>query len=171
MLRDLDKRLIEKEMKIHNVAFADEIEFLTVEFVKKLLKDYDVLELTTHYYDSDPYECEVCSYWEDEESELCCHNCPYYIDWMKNDEVRLRNVTWIDVEGPGIWDMTQEKCNSIASEVLKNAYWGLIFPEHNIDYTSRVWKIESPSADLIDIYIYLRDVKGYDTWIVFKKKG
>lgn len=173
MLRDLDKRLIEEEMKHHNVAFADEID-ITIEVAEKLLKEYDVFELTDHYYDGDPYECEVCPKLngEDEKMSIRCTECPYFKEWRKNEEVRLRRLTWVEVEGPGTWDMTQKECNTKASNILKEIYWNTKFPEYGaIDCNSRVWRVNSLHEDFINLFIYTRDVKGRDTWIVFKKKG
>ena len=54
-----DVKLIEKEMERTNTPYIEELE-LSQEYIDDLVSCHFCYEMTEHYYDSSPDECEEC---------------------------------------------------------------------------------------------------------------
>ena len=72
---------------------------------------------------------------------------------------------WIDVEGPGIWNMTQEEVNKRGIKTFKNE----ILQDN--DFEIRTFYYQPPDDKYFNIFWYNRDRQRFDYWFVFKKKA
>lgn len=160
MLTEMDKRLIQKEQEDeHFKCFEPLLPLLhpscPVKTIEELFANYHIHETTQHWYDSDPNECHNCKRRE-------CRNCTIWKKW-EYSEKRLSFNNWIDVYGPGIWDMSQEESDKQAEGILTEAI-------KNINNAERLF-FTQPKDDKNYFYIfyYNRDRKFCDWWFIFKK--
>lgn len=128
------------------------------------LKEYNVKEISEHFYDSSPPECQTCdiAQMEKEYGPYPCSACPYLEVWRQTEDC-LTKLTWIDVWGPELWDMTQEQTNEMYDHMIVDLL-------EEIDLTDRVYLFTLKGSTNIMIYIYLRDIKSYDYGFVLEKK-
>ena len=174
MLTELDKKLIAKEeerfpfMKLKPLLDDSNL----IKSIEDLFEQYEIQEITQHWYDSEPKDetgysiCEKC---EVSSNPRCNKNCNIWNNWEKSEQ-QLSFNNWIDVYGPGIWDMTQEESDEQAKNILSNALTKgenlerLFFSENNT-------KKEKQTYHFYDIFYYNRDRKYYDWWFVFRRKN
>ena len=163
MLTEMDKRLIAKEEKRFShieklVPLFDSSN--PIKSIEELFKNYNVQETTQHWYDSSPrfddISCDLC---EDKK----CNDCEAWEKW-NGSEKQLSFNNWIDVYGPGIWDMSQEECDEQAKEILTKT----LSKGENIE---RLFFVKSTKeSEYYNIFYYNRDRKYFDWWFVFKRK-
>lgn len=166
MLRDIDKELIEQESHRFDTKTIKRwlkplIDCDIVKSLEDLLKDYNLHEFTIHWYDSSPkfdnISCDLC------EKDISCSECKIWKEWNFSKE-QLSFNNWIDVEGPGIWGMTQEECNNRAKEDLEKIC-------EDEDFPIRTFYYQPSDKDYFHIFYYNRDREHCDYWFVFKKKA
>lgn len=125
------------------------------------LKEYNVKEISEHWYDSSPPECKTCHFQVSKE-ERPCDNCKFLTMWETSEEC-LSKLTWIDLWEPGLWNMTQEQINEMYDYMIVDLL-------EEIDLTDRVYLFTLKGSTNIMIYIYLRDIKSCDYGFVLEKK-
>lgn len=162
MLTEMDKRLIIKEEK--RFPSIDKLlplldESNPVKNIEELFKNYQVHEITQHWYDGGPrfmrIQCDLC---EDKD----CDNCKIWHEWVGSEE-QLSYNNWIDVSGPGIWEMTQEECNLQAKQILSEA----LTKKENIE---RLFFVKPKEEnEYYSIFYYNRDRLVYDWWFIFRR--
>ena len=166
MLRELDLKLIKKES--HRFDTKEVKAWLLpldmcpyVRGLKELFDKYNLHEFTIHWYDSSPkfnnISCDLC------EKYIPCPRCEIWKKWNFSKE-QLSFNSWTDVEGPGIWDMSQEQCNKRAKERLE-----IICGEK--DSSIRTFYYQTPDKNYFYIFYYNRDKEHFDYWFVFEKKA
>lgn len=124
MLREMDYRLIESEMKRHNVEYIEELE-LTYDYILELFKHYDVSEYTNHFYDRMPDQCDECE-------EDSCDGCNVYKDYCGTED-QLSCESWVDVWGAGIWGESQQDVNNRVKAILLDILY------NDDDKMDRLW--------------------------------
>ena len=83
----------------------------------RIFAKYDVSELTEHYYDRPCPACEDCDPNAEKELEECV-KCKEFRKWEFSHE-QLTFNNWIDVYGPGFWDMNQYDANKMAEDLIE----------------------------------------------------
>lgn len=150
MLRDMDYRLIESEMKRHNVEYIEEME-LTYNYIMELFKHYDVHEYTSHFYDGMPDQCDECE-------KDSCDSCNVYKDYCGTED-QLSRETWVDVWGAGIWGESQRSVNNRVKAILLDILY------NDDDKMDRLWI--NKENNYVNLFYYNRD-RHSDNWFVFK---
>ena len=128
------------------------------------LKEYDIKEISEHWYDSEPPECQTCDIhaMEREYGKYPCGNCPYWKHWSQTENC-LTKLTWIDICEPEDDGYTQKEVNEIYDHMVVDLL-------ESIDLVGRVYIVSlSKSTDIL-IYIYARDEKSCDYGFVLEKK-
>lgn len=167
MLTELDKKLIEQES--HRFDTKNEKHWLKplidcdiVKSLEDLLENYNLYEFTMHWYDSSPrfdkISCDFC------EDIRACDECQIWEDWNGSEE-QLTFNSWIDVEGPGIWGVTQEEVNKRVIKIFENE----ILPDN--DFKIRTFYYQPSDNKYFYIFWYNRDRERFDYWFVFEKKA
>ena len=157
-LTDLDKRLIEKEEKKYGDFILKNVNITRFD-IDEIFKEYDCIEMTEHYYDSMPSECiESCPLNLKNE----CWKCEKYKKYEKSIE-RLTHESWIDVWGPGICDMDQNKVNKFIKEHMNDRL------KEDADRFFYAWS-DTIQPYLRFFYYYRDSVDKYDIWYIFKRK-
>lgn len=151
VLTDLDKELIEGEMRRFNMKYMEGLE-LTSDFIDRLFASYDLFEWTVCWYDSPPKECDNCSY------DISCLECEPLKKWSGSRE-QLSYNNWIDVYGPGYWGWNQSKSNLTAKEFFNTIL--------ESDTENKLWIGEK--RGYLNIYFYDRPEFASDQWFVFKR--
>lgn len=155
MLRDMDYKLIKEEAR--KIGFkSNELKQIN-RSPFKILNHYYVHEFTTHWYDSDPPECDNCK----EDCEAI--DCAAWENW-RGSEKRLLRETWIDVSGKGVWGMTQKQCDTEVRIVFENEIY------KDGGWRERLFYIQPDNLNQIYLYYYNRDRGGYDYWFIFNRK-
>ena len=140
MLTDFDRRLITAENKdLKPVDFS----------IERILRKYHAVQITCHWYDSDPPECNKCERW-------CDDPCNTWIEW-NGSEAQLTHEVWVDIWGEGIWGMSQADVDKFAVKLFKQR-----------GMKGRLFYVK-PSPDEVWIYYYHRDVAKCDYWCIFKE--
>jgi hypothetical protein len=166
MLRDIDKELIERES--HRFDTKNEKHWLKplidcdiVKSLEDLLENYNIHEFTTHWYDSSPkfdnISCDLCK------RDISCSKCKIWKEWNFSKE-QLSFNNWIDVEGPGIWDDTQETANKRIEEIFNEILY-------DKEFKIRAYYYQPPEDKYFHIFYYNRDREHFDYWFVFKRKA
>lgn len=167
MLRELDLKLIERESHRFDTKKVKTwlLPLDTCSYVrglKELFDKYNLHEFTIHFYDSSPrfdnISCDLCK------RSRSCDECPDWKEWQ-GSEKQLSFNNWIDVEGPGIWGMTQEECNEAAKERFKQNIL------QDKEFYQRAYFYQPPDKNYLNIFWYNRDRKNFDYWFVFEKKA
>jgi hypothetical protein len=162
MLTKLDKKLIEQESHRFDTkevkTWLKHLEECPITY-EQLFENYNLHEFTIHWYDSMPrfdnISCDLC--------DRNCDKCPTWEKWQ-GSEKQLSFNNWIDVEGPGMWGMTQEECNRAAKERFKQNIL------QDKEFYQRTYFYQPPEEKHLNIFWYNRDRKNFDYWFVFKKK-
>lgn len=164
MLTDLDKKLIEQES--HRFDTEEEKKWLKpilegpIKTFDDLFKMYNLHEFTMHWYDGSPrfvkISCDLC---EDKN----CNKCQIWKDWDGSEE-QLTFNNWIDVEGPGIWGMSQKEVNKRGIETFENEIL------QDIDFEIRTFYYQPPDDKYFHIFWYNRDRQRFDYWFIFERK-
>ena len=160
MLTDLDKKLIEREAHRFDTKNAKRwlkpITECPIDY-DDVINNYNLHEFTMHWYDAGPRheKCHHC--------KKSCDDCKIWLEW-KGSEAQLSFNNWIDVEGPGIWDMTQEECNERTILTFEEMF-------NNGGFNERTFYYQPPIKKLFDIFYYNRDRNGCDYWFIFEKKN
>ena len=160
LMRDLDKKLLEETLKELNRNAV----YTKFEHPHKLLdylKDYNVTEISDYWFDEDPPECKTCHF-QVSKRKRPCEYCPFLAIWKTSEEC-LSKLTWIDLWGPEIWDMTQEQTNEMYDCMIVDLL-------EEIDLTDRIYLFTLKDSTDIMIYIYLRDIKSCDYGFVLERK-
>ena len=150
-MNDLDKKLIELEMKRLDVKYAEELE-LTYDYIYWLFKEYWVEEYANLFYDSSPKECNDCTI-------DGCDGCEIWDKWHLSEK-QLSFNNWVDVWGRGIWDESQQSVDNRVKQIFLN-----ILDDEDLEY--RLWIFERDGKKWI--YYYDRD-RFSDYWFIFRRK-
>lgn len=144
--QDIRPDIIKKNLELNN---GQNIHYhaikLTNAFISWLFHHYQVLEFTIHYYDADP-DYEFAKDLTTEEFE----------------EKRLTYNTWVDVFGPGIWDMSQKQVDGYAK-------WNLDWFRRSGHLAGRCWL--GYNDKMLHLYCYGRDIHEYDLYFVMLPRG
>lgn len=158
-MRDLDRKLLKETLN----GFKKDSIYIKIDHPHILLdylKDYNVKEISEHWYDVDPPECKTCHFQVEE--KYPCDNCPFLAIWETSEDC-LSKLTWIDFWGPESWGITQEKTNEMYDHMIVDLL-------EEIDLTDRVYLFTLKGSTNIMIYIYLRDEKRCDYGFVLERK-
>lgn len=159
MLRDLDKKLIEKEKhRFDTKEFKRDLfplESCPIAY-EALFTKYDLHEFTEHWYDGDPPQCRLCN-------NYICEDCNARKQWMGSEE-QLSFNNWIDVWGPGIWDMNQSECNRMVKDIFRNEIY------KDTEMKDRLFWYQPPTQEYFHMFYYNRDRKNKDYYFIFKMR-
>ena len=162
-MRDLDKKLLQETIEEFKLKDSVYIKLDHPCETLDYLKDYNVKEIGEYWYDVDPPECKTCnSYDPTNYTHIHC-DCQYLLNW-KTSEQCLSELTWIDVWGPGFWDMTQEQTNELYDHMIVD-----LLEDGLGDRFYLFNKITDIPTDIM-IYVYARDKKSRDYSFVLEKK-
>lgn len=135
-LDDFDIEQIRKELEKDSFKeYPFECIHLSEDWINWLFDNYYLHEMVENFYDS-----------SDEDSE----------------ENRKSYLTWQEVTGKGIWDMSQKRCDKIARRTLER-----IKGYEEINNRFYVKNIDKA----IYIFFYGRDFSFADYWMIFAKNG
>ena len=162
MLTDLDKKLIERESHRFDTkevkTWLKHLKECPITY-EQLFKNYNLHEFTIHWYDSMPrfdnISCDLC--------DRNCDKCSIWKEW-NGSEKQLTYNNWIDVEGPGIWGISQKECNNLAKRRIDRIL-------EDRDFDLRFYYYQPPDENYIHFFWYNRDRERFDYWFVFKKKA
>lgn len=159
-MRDLDRKLLKETLKWFNKD-TSHTKIDRPHILLDYLKDYNVKEISEHWFDEDPPECKTCNLHHTKEYRPC-DNCEFLAMWETSEKC-LSKLTWIDLWGPETWGITQEKTNEMYDHMIVDLL-------EEIDLTDRVYLFTLKDSTNIMIYIYLRDIKSCDYGFVLEKK-
>ena len=163
MLTNLDKKLIEQESHRFDTKKVKRwlkcLEECPITY-DELFEKYNLHEFTIHWYDSGPrfsnISCDLCD-------DKNCNKCSIWKEW-DGSKKQLTYNTWIDVEGPGIWGMSQKECNNLVKKridrILKDE-----------DFDLRFYYYQPPDENYINFFWYNRDRERFDYWFIFERKN
>ena len=159
-MRNLDRKLLKETLTWFNKD-TSQTKIDHPHILLDYLKDYNVKEISEHWFDKDPPECKTCHSYTGKE-KYSCDNCPFLAMWETSEEC-LSKLTWIDFWGPESWGITQEKTNEMYDHMIVDLL-------EEVDLTDRVYLLILKNSTNIMIYIYLRDIKSCDYGFVLERK-
>lgn len=162
MLTDLDRKLIEQESHRFDTKEIKRwlrcLEECPITY-DELFEKYNLHEFTIHWYDSSPrFDNILCDLCDDKN----CDKCPIWNEW-NGSENQLTYNTWIDVEGPGIWGMSQKECNNLAKRRINRIL-------EDRDFDLRFYYYQPSDENYIHFFWYNRDRERFDYWFIFEKR-
>lgn len=152
MLRELDRQLIREELQRFDTPNAEQLQ-LTQEYIEDLLSAHYCKELTEHWYDDSPNECEEC------DKDDCC-SCQV-LKQHEGSEKQLRFNNWVDVYAEGVFSETKEQVDGRARCFLESIL-------RDADKDGRLWLCQDDW--LLYIYYYNRDREKEDYWFIFEPR-
>ena len=165
MLKELDKKLIQKEME--RFGRKEKLKLIIdtscpVSSIEELFNKYESFEITEHWYDSEPNECNFCNI---NKPNCNCAECSIWKKWDKSEK-QLSFNNWIDVAGPGIWGIDQKKSDKYTKDILEEILKDKEYTERLFFYIPK----SNQAKDYFNLFYYNRDRDNRDIWIVMKKK-
>jgi len=164
-MENIRKDLIDKELKRGNKSSQFHYQKLSNKFLDWLFRHYYILELTEHFYDSEP---DIPVEWQERnETGYIWDDKEFRKLWRKlceeHEEKRIQFCNWIEVFGRGIWFMSQKTVDKISKDYLKRI--------RSVPIKRRKERIYlAQEKDYIFIYWYCRDIEKIDIWWIMKKK-
>ena len=150
----LKKLLKKEEEKYGHILYP--FKTIPIKSFEELMQNYNVYEATVHWYDSSPNECHDCK-------KSSCKNCNAYNKWNGSYEQLIFN-NWVDLNGPGIWNESQEEVNNwvkilFTQEILK--YNG---------FKDRLFWYQPADKNYFYLFYLYRDIERFDYWFIFERK-